>query len=79
MSTPGRTVSGWWACHNNAVCLERLVRGRSAQEQPETRRNGNAEPAISLLWRPISFPKSPSAKARAARAEDSVRAGSGPR
>jgi hypothetical protein len=69
MKTPGRTVSSWWDCHNNAFYLERLVRGNTAQEKPETRRTGNGEPAIGLLWRPISFPKSGSAKARAARAD----------
>jgi hypothetical protein len=69
MSTPGRTVSGWWDFHNNAFHLERLVRGSAVQEPAETRPNRNAGPAIGLLWRPISFPKSASAKARAARAD----------
>lgn len=69
MNTPGRAVSGWWDSHNNAFYLERLVRGGGAQERPESERDGNDQPVVGLLWRPISFPKSAAAKARAARAD----------
>ncbi len=67
MNTPGRTVTGWWNCHNNAFYLERLVRRSAAEEPPESRLEANAEPVLGLLWRPISFPKSASARARLAR------------
>jgi len=69
MNTPGRAVSGWWDCHNNAFYLERLVRGNAPSEPQESAPSEKAEPAIGLLWRPISFPKSAAAKARAARAD----------
>jgi hypothetical protein len=68
VNTPGRTVSSWWDRHNNAFYLERLVSGSTAPEEPESRSSANERPAIGLLWRPISFPRSASAKARAARA-----------
>jgi hypothetical protein len=69
MNAPGRTVSGWWNCHNNAFYLDRLVRGSTAPEPVETRPEANVAPAIGLLWRPISFRKSASEKVRAARAD----------
>jgi hypothetical protein len=69
MNTPGRSVGGWWNCHNNAFYLEKLVRGSNAEEEPQAPREERDSPLIGLLWRPISFPKSPSAKARAARAD----------
>jgi hypothetical protein len=70
METPGRTVSGWWDSHNNALYLERLVHPSTADENAGDRKDASAKPAFSLLWRPISFPKSAAAKARAARADD---------
>jgi hypothetical protein len=68
MNTPGRTVTGWWNCHNNAFYLERMVRGGAAEEAAQPSPQPNTEPVLGLLWRPISFPKSASAKARMARA-----------
>ena len=69
MNTPGRTVTGWWDCHNNAFYLERLVRGSAEQEPPKTLSEERREPTLGLLWRPISFPKSAAAKAREARGD----------
>ena len=70
MNTPGRTVSGWWDCRNNALYLERLVHHAPPDEKAKDGDEPPASPAFSLLWRRISFPKSAAAKARAARSED---------
>ncbi len=70
MGTPGNIVSGWWDCHNSAFYLDRLVHQSSADEIAEARDEAPETPALSLLWRPIPFPKSAAAKQRAALKQD---------
>ncbi len=69
MNTPGRAVSGWWDSHNNAFYLEKLVHQSDADEKSDSARPDSAKPALGVLWRPISFPRSAAAKARGARAQ----------
>lgn len=69
MNTPGRAVSGWWDRHNNALYLERLVHQSTAEEEPDNAEAPPAKAALSLLWRPISFPRRAASKARGAPAE----------
>lgn len=56
MNTPGRTVSGWWDCRNNALYLERLVHQGKAEPKADAVVE-TAAPALGLLWRPVSLPK----------------------
>jgi hypothetical protein len=70
MNSPGRTVSSWWDCRNNALYLERLVRQGAPEENVGVQVETAKTPVFGLLWRPISFPKSASAKARTAKAQD---------
>jgi hypothetical protein len=68
MNTPGRAVSGWWDSHNNALYLEKLVHQSDADEKSDKAELESAKPALSLLWRPIPFPRTAASKAREARA-----------
>jgi hypothetical protein len=69
MNRPGRTVSGWWDRHNNAVYLETLVRGRRSDEKGKPAPKPPEDAPLGLLWRPITFRKSASSKGRETRAE----------
>lgn len=73
MNTLGRSVSGWWDSRNNALYLERLVHAGSFDEPDEPAPDAPAAPAVGLLWRPLPFPRSAAAKARAASARDVAR------
>jgi hypothetical protein len=68
MNTPGRAASGWWDSHNNALYLEKLVHQSDADEKSDGAEPESAKPALSLLWRPISFPRTAASKAREVRA-----------
>ena len=70
MNMPGRAVSGWWDSHNNAFYLEKLVHQSDADEKSDGAEPESAKPALGLLWRPISFPRTAASKARVARAQD---------
>jgi hypothetical protein len=68
MNAPGRAVGGWWDSHNNAFYLEKLVHQSAADDQPDGAESESTKPALSLLWRPISFPRTAASKARGVRA-----------
>jgi hypothetical protein len=77
MNAPGRAVNGWWDCHNNALYLEKLVHQSSADEKADAAEGAPAKPLSSLLWRPLSFPRSGASKARGAKPLDVPRAREG--